>query len=130
MPLEILGPMVVFGIAGIALALHLLGLTSPLRLTSEEAARAAWLREFPDDEITSISLASSGRAALVQLSTSALGLVHTMGADTMAHPLSGAIWHETAQGVRLTLPDFAAPRFDIALTPEERAHWLNEKAAA
>lgn len=47
MPLELLVLMVVVGILGIAFTLHFLGLTDGPGLADEDAARAAWLREFP-----------------------------------------------------------------------------------
>ena len=46
MPLHILGPMVVIGIAGIVVILHLLGLSRTRRFDSEAEARAAWEREM------------------------------------------------------------------------------------
>lgn len=128
MPLEILGPMVVLGIAGIALALHLLGLTAPRRLTTKDEARAAWLREHPDDDIAQVLLARSGRAALITLASGARGLVYAMGADTCAHPLKGARWQQRKNALRVGLPDFAAPHFDIALAPDELPIWLKETA--
>lgn len=124
MPLEILGPMVVLGIAGIALLLHLTGRTAPMRLETEEDARRAWLREHGEDAPGAVLVAASGRAALLRLSSGALGLVTVMGADPSARYLTGASWETTAQGLRIRPPDFAAPRFDIALSEDDRAAWL------
>ena len=129
MPLEILGPMVVLGIAGIALALHLLGLTAPRHQTTEDDARAAWLREHPDDNIAQVLLARSGRAALITLASGERGLVYVMGADTCAHPLTGAQWQQRKGAIRVTIPDFAAPRFDIMLAPGELSQWMKETQA-
>lgn len=56
MPLHILLILVVGGIAGIALALHLLGL-------SEENARAGWPRHRADDRIDAIALSADCRVA-------------------------------------------------------------------
>ena len=124
MPLEIMGPMVVLGIAGIALLLHLTGQTAPMRLQTEEDAHRAWLREHGEDAPGIILVAADGRAALLRLASGALGLVTAMGADPSARYLTGASWETTTKGLRIRLPDFAAPRFDIALSEDDRAAWL------
>lgn len=63
MPLSILLPLVIFGIAGTAVLLHFLGLSQPARLDVEDGARAAWLREFPEEEPTRITLCQNHNAA-------------------------------------------------------------------
>ncbi|WP_298678798.1 hypothetical protein [uncultured Lentibacter sp.] len=124
MPLEILLPLVVLGIAGLGLALHLLGFSTPLRLTCEAHVRAAWLREHPEDAPQTILLTQDGRAALLRLASGHLGLLRALGADTVAQYLGRATWQITANGIKLTLPDFATQPLNIRLTEAERQDWL------
>lgn len=122
MPLEILLPIVVFGIAGIALILHLLGLSRPAMLADEAAARAAWLEEFPEDRPSRVVLSHDHRAALIETTTGP-GIVWPMGADTTARYLDGATLERTAAGLRIDLPDYTAPRIHLALDASEAEGW-------
>ena len=122
MPLSILLPMVIIGIAGIAVLLHLLGLSKPVTLTDEETARAAWLEEFPDDPPTRVTLCHAHSAALVDTARGH-GLVWPMGADTTARYLDGARVHPTETGLRIDLPDYTAPHIHLTLAPDEAARW-------
>ena len=63
MPLELLLVLVIGGIAGIAVLLHVLGFSRSLTFEDEAAARAAWLRAFPDDTVTGVTLSESQSAA-------------------------------------------------------------------
>ena len=127
MPLEILGPVVVLGIAGIALLLHRLGLSEQFELTGEHT-RTAWLREVPDDVPTQILIAKTRNAALLRLASGELGLVSVMGADTAARYLTDARWQHSDEGITLHLPDFAAPHVTIPLEPHEQAQWSSLRA--
>ncbi|MEL7092611.1 MAG: hypothetical protein AAFN94_12835 [Pseudomonadota bacterium] len=122
MPLEILLVLVIGGIAGIALALHLLGMTGAPTLTIVQA-QAAWLREFPDSVIHDVTLSPDGRAAGITDDTGR-GLVWQMGADTCARRLNGGEKIES-RGNRmvLRLGDYAAPRLALTLPPEDRDRW-------
>ena len=51
MPLFILLPLVVLGIAGLVGLVHLLGHSTPLALPDEDTVRKHWQRHFPDDRI-------------------------------------------------------------------------------
>ena len=121
MPLEILVVMVVGGIGAIALALHLLGKSEPVALT-EDSARVAWLRQFPEDQPQVVTVARDGHAALVE-TPGGRGLVWSFGADTVARKLVGAAVQDTATGLRVSFGDYAAPDLRIALEPDERRHW-------
>ncbi|MBU2983581.1 hypothetical protein KO498_17370 [Lentibacter algarum] len=129
MPLEILGPMVVLGIGGIALLMHFVGLSKPFQLTGEHS-RTAWVREVPDDVPTQILIANNQENALLKLASGKLGLVHVMGADTTARYLTGATWHSSNSALTIHLPDFGAPKFTIPLSPQEQANWTALKDAA
>lgn len=128
MPLHILLILVVGGIAGIALALHLLGMTGadPLR---EDTARAAWLRAYPDDSAQRVAVSADGRVARID-SAAGRGLVWRMGADTCARLLTdGAVAHARGSRVRVHLGDYAAPRVAITLTEDEQAEWADWMAS-
>ncbi|GAW35609.1 hypothetical protein RA2_02673 [Roseovarius sp. A-2] len=122
MPLSILLPMVVVGIACIAVLLHLLGLSRRATLPDTAAARAAWLREFPADAPIHVTLCDNRSAALIATETRR-GVVWPMGADTTARYLTGARARRTKTGLRLNLPDYTAPQIHLALDPDEVAAW-------
>lgn len=124
MPLSILLPMVVLGIAGIAVLLHLLGLSQRARLTDEAAARAAWLREYPDDPPARVTLCRDRCAALV-VTKRGRGVVWAVGADTTARHLDGARLKPVRGGLCIDLPDYTAPHIHLALEPDEAAAWQN-----
>lgn len=124
MPLSILLPMVGLGIAGIAVLLHLLGLSRRATLADEAAARAAWLREFPGDAPMRVTLCHDRSAALIMTETGR-GVVWPMGADTTARYLDGAQITPTRTGLCIDLPDYTAPRIHLALDPNETAEWRN-----
>ena len=124
MPLHILGPMVVIGIAGIVVILHLLGLSRTRRFDNDAEARAAWEREM-DAPVSRVILCHNHGAALIETEQGA-GVVWPMGADSTARHLSGARIDRTSDGIVIRLPDFTAPRIRLRLDPDEAALWLTE----
>ncbi len=122
MPLSILLPMVVLGIAGIAVLLHVLGLSRRATLSDAAAARAAWLREFPEDSPIRVILCHDHSAALIETARGR-GVVWPMGADTTARYLNGARIRQRKTGLTLDLPDYTAPRIRLTLAPDEAANW-------
>lgn len=122
MPLEILLPMVVLGIAGITVLLHVLGLSRPALLADGQAARAAWLDEFPEDMPRRVILSHDHRAALIETDRGK-GVVWPMGAHTTARYLEGAQITRTARGLRIDLPDYTAPRIHLTLEADEAETW-------
>lgn len=122
MPLSILLPMVILGIAGIAVLLHLLGLSMPAQFEDEDTARRAWLREFPDDAPARVILSHGRHAALIE-TTQGPGVVWPMGADSTARYLDGAQITQTDHGLRIDLPDYTAPRITLKLDPDEARLW-------
>ncbi len=123
MPLSVLIPVVVIGIAGIAVILHLLGLTAPRRLTDRAEALAAWAREFPELPAAEARLSADQRAALILLPNGEAGIVWCFGADTVARPLAGSELRETETGFVIRLRDVGAPRVTVTLAAEERPRW-------
>ncbi len=123
MPLNILLPMVVIGIAGIAALLHLLGLSRALHFADPDSARAAWNREFPDTPALQVILCQNKRAALID-TPDGPGVVWSMGADSTARFLTGARAMRKPDGIALRLPDFTAPNLRLRLDPDETNLWL------
>lgn len=121
MPLEWLTALVVAGIAGIAALLWLLGYSRVVPFT-EEAARAAWARQEPDQPARSVLLSDDGMAALVETARGP-GIVWRIGTDSTAHWLDGARAVRTKSGLRIDLNDFAAPSVRVTLSPEAAADW-------
>ena len=129
MPLWLLVSLVVGGIAAIALALHLLGLSRAPRLT-DKTARQAWQRAYPESPVERIRVISDGNAALVTAEEGS-GIVWRFGADSCAR-FFGDQTRIMARGqsVVLKLGDFTAPRIHLRLTEEEQADlttWMNGK---
>lgn len=123
MPLELLLALVVVGIAGIALLLHVMGRSDQICLTLEDA-RAEWLRHFPDDEIIDITLSQDTHAAVVR-TVSGAGLLWSFGADTVGRHLIDFDMIETEQGLQVMFHDYATPKVTLQLTPFERRHFEN-----
>lgn len=121
MPLNILLPLVVIGIAAIAVMLHLTGKSKRARLT-QDSARAAWLRHFPDDQVAQVLAADEGHAALVE-TNQGWGLIWSFGADTVARHLTDVAIEDTKQGLRFKFSDFTAPSVRVILAPDERMIW-------
>lgn len=124
MPLEILLILVVGGIGAIALLLHLTGRSRLIQL-DEEAARAAWLRQFPDLPVQEVLLAQTHQAALITTATEpqCLGLVWSFGADTVARDLQAAEVQASNGNLRIEFKDFAAPHAHLRLPPREAEQW-------
>ena len=120
MPLPILLGLVVLGIAGIALMLHLTGHSRPFALGSDAVARVAWARLCPDDPVHALHLA--GGVALVQ-AASGLSLLRPLGADAAAHRI--AAMDPAPGGLRIGFDDLGFADLTVALPPETAAHWLH-----
>jgi hypothetical protein len=125
-PLTILLILVVGGIGGIALMLHFLGKSQPVVL-SDDTARKAWLRLYPEDTVVDVTLSDTGHAALINTGHG-LGLVWSFGIDTVARQLDGAEIVETANHLKIRFPDFSAPSVVISLKETERAEWRSKMA--
>lgn len=125
MPLTLLLPLVVLGIAGIGVLLHLSGQSRPFVIPDAETARREWLRHWPGDTVRAVHL--SGGAALIETAQGeagqGLGLVRPFGADTVAHRLTGMT--ERGAALRLSFGDIAAPAVTLTLPPATRAAWLS-----
>ncbi|WP_298935347.1 hypothetical protein [uncultured Ruegeria sp.] len=121
MPLEILLILVVGGIAGITLLLHLTGRSS-LRVLTQETARMDWRRHFPDDVVIDVTVSHDGHAALVRTETGT-GLLWSLGADTVGRHLLDFDWIEHPNGFEFQFRDFSSPGVVVHLDEIERRHW-------
>lgn len=122
MPLEILAPLVVIGIAGIALLTHLMGFSVSYTFADEDDARARWLREHTGDEITKVILSHDRHAALIETRHGA-GIVWAMGADTVAKRMTRARVEELSHGLCLRFDDFTTPTVSLRLDADEAVIW-------
>lgn len=119
MPLGLLLTLVVGGIAGIALLLHLLGHSARFDLHDAGVARAEWQRHWPGDAVSHVYLAQE--AALVDTDAGP-GLLRTFGADTVAHRVAEMV--PARGGLRIGFAAFEAPAVQVALQPRDRDLWL------
>ena len=120
MPLWLLAVIVVVGLAAIFAVLYFAGLTRVLELT-EATARHEFIADNPNLTPERITLAASRQAALVE--ADGLHLLWVMGADVATHRLQGAIPVDTETGLSVHIPNYAAPRVALVLTPEETRDW-------
>lgn len=125
MPLEILAILVVLGIGGIVLLLHLTGHTENGEIGSAMQAAAQWGRHFPDLSARDPLLSDDGRVALVATDRGA-GVLWSIGADTTARLATGFNVQETDSGLHLRTGDFAAPHIHAPLAdPAHRRQWMH-----
>ena len=124
MPLEILLVIVIGGIAGIALLLHLTGRSARLHLTGD-TARRAWLRHSPEEEPLAILIADDGHAALIRTDTGH-GLVWSFGQDTVARHLGEVDVSVCGSGLKIDFHDFSTPPTRITLSGPELKLWERE----
>ena len=122
MPLHILLPLVVLGIAGITALTWALGLAAPRRFATDDDARRAFAREFPEIAVHGVARCRDGSAALLDTAQGP-ALVWPMGADSTARLLGGVRLRRDARGLVLRLPDYTAPRVALRLPPDEAAQW-------
>lgn len=130
MPLEILAPMVVIGIAGIALMLHLSGLSRTQPLTADRVTRD-WLAQMPALPPLSVAFSDDSRTALIETAQGP-GLLWVFGADTAARLFTDPpTLAETPDRLIVTTGDFTAPRVSIALAGAgDRQRWSGILTAA
>ncbi|NOD84453.1 hypothetical protein [Ruegeria sp. HKCCD6119] len=121
MPLEILLTLVVGGIAGVTLLLHLTGKSQQVMLTPD-IARSQWARHFPDDDVVDVTVSHDGHAAMVRTS-SGNGLLWSFGADTVARHLLDYDLLDHPEGFEILFHEFSVPKTLIRLDDFERHHW-------
>lgn len=122
MPLEILGPMVVVGIALVVLLVHFSGLSRQNKLASGQLAEDIYLANFPNARPESTFLSKDGGSALVKVSARRLGLVVAFGDRFVTRSVSIADLSLTPdrskQSISLNLDDFTLPSADFQFESE------------
>lgn len=124
MPLTLLLPIVILGIAGIFLLIRALNPTPDLTFTDPAMAQALWDHQNPDAAAQAVHITPGGRHVLIETAAGA-GLLWSFGADPVTRTFDTAPEvAETATGLTLTTHDFTAPRIAIPLAdPASRAKW-------
>ncbi len=126
MPLPILGALVVLGIGGLVLLVHLLGGTKRPRYEDEAAAAAAFTSDYPHAQIRRTMLADDRQAALFQLAEG-VGFAAPFGEGRLTRLLgpddvSGV--DEGPMGLTIRLTDYTAPRLTVRMAnADDRAAW-------
>ena len=125
MPLHITLIIVVFGISGTVLLVHLIGWTRSRHIQGLSDARAIWDDFFPEEAIISVLESDDECAALLTLESGAHGLIWSLGDEPVVrllHDPKPAM--ETSTGLRIRLAEFSAPYVDVHLAnPADRARW-------
>ena len=121
MPLWLLGTIVVVGLAAIWIIMRVFGFNRTLTLTHELAAEE-FATDNPGLVPEDIILAKSGKSALIHAGGSTY-LLWVMGVDVATQNLAKARVADAPDGLTLRLPDFAAPRVSLTLTPDEKSTW-------
>lgn len=119
MPLMVLLPLVILGIGGIALLLHLTGHTQNAAVKDTASAQAAWLRHWPRDTPRAVHLSKD--MALV-VCDQGVGLVRPFGMDTVAHFITSM--EQRAETLVIGFDNFAAPSISLNLDQIARDAWL------
>ena len=127
MPLSVLLPLVVVGIALIWGLVRWLQPTPPFRISDTAEALAIWRHRNPETPAETARLNPERSHALVETAAGP-GLVWAMGADPVTRLIPpGTRCIETATGLRLKTGDFTAPGIHIPLPdPRERAQWAEK----
>ncbi|UWQ04295.1 hypothetical protein [Aliiroseovarius crassostreae] len=125
MPLEVLASIVVVGLALIYVIMKIWKFDRCLVLASEEIARAEWEADNPTAPALEVIVAASGQSALVR-SRRGWGVLWVMGLDAASHELKGGVLHDHPAGLRVQLPDFAAPSVVLQLTTDEIPVWRQQ----
>ena len=107
---------------GIALAIGVSVRSRPRRFASEEEARRAWARRYPDLPAGTVTLTAHSAAALV-MTADGPGLVWPPGSGNETRLLHGARARPTPKGLDLRLPDPSAPRLRLVLPAQQVAAW-------
>jgi hypothetical protein len=121
MPLPILLALVVGGIGGVVLLVHLLGWSAPRRFEDDADAIKAFALDFPDAEVKTIYL-SDDRLRAICISQAGVGFVASMGTGLMTRMVASKDVKEisdTKNGMTLKLADFTAPRLNFPLKNAE-----------
>lgn len=79
MPLEILALLVVVGVGGVVLAIHLSGGTVTASIPSGAAAAIRFAEDFPEASVTDTVITANAHSAVLALANGDAGVVHAIG---------------------------------------------------
>lgn len=126
MSLALLAVMVVFGVSGVVLLVHLTGGSKPALLADEAAAQARFATDYPDIPVRSVHLTAAREAAFLALGDGRVGIVKAVGGKFLtrvvsARDLAGAP-RTNGTTILLRIRDFTWPGgvFTFAVDGEAR----------
>ena len=79
MSLMILAVLVVIGVGGVVLAIHLSGGTITVALESEKAAIERFTEDYPEADVRRTIISSNNQTAILALGDGGAGVVHAIG---------------------------------------------------
>ncbi|HRP78458.1 MAG TPA: hypothetical protein PL183_05060 [Aquamicrobium sp.] len=134
MSLTLLVAMVVAGVSGVVLVVHLTGGSRRARLEDEAAARARFGLDFPDLAVEAVHLTAAADAAFLALGDGRVGIVQAIGDRFLtrvvaARDLAGAP-QVTGATLRLRLKDFTWKGGAFTFADEEAADAVGRLLAA
>ncbi|MEZ5872120.1 MAG: hypothetical protein R3D32_09775 [Nitratireductor sp.] len=123
--MTILVPMILVGLALVAVAIHLLGLSKDVFISTISDAIRLLETDFPDAIVEEAILASNGKAAILKLEDGSAGLVEAMGDRYVTRVVAR---NDVRQVERkgdcelvLRLADFTLPRLILNFTEPKAA---------
>ena len=134
MDLTLLVAMVVVGVSGVVLIVHLTGGSRRARLDGEAAARARFGVDFPDLGVETVHLTAAADAAFLALGDGRVGIVQAIGDKFLtrvvaARDLAGAP-RVTGATLTLRLKDFTWKGGAFTFADEETAGAVGRLLAA
>ena len=113
MPLEILAPMVILGIALAVLLVQFSGLSKSAKLTDRSHAAELLKLDYPEERIDQIYLQANGKSALAAFSGGSIGTVSVMGSKFLTRKYTKgdilSVERDADQQVRARFRDFTHP---------------------
>ncbi|MEM8749727.1 MAG: hypothetical protein AAGF28_05455 [Pseudomonadota bacterium] len=115
MPLSILVPMIVVGLAAVFAAVHFGGGSKASVPMDDQTARDRFLQDYPRETVSAVMLSNKGRLALLTLEQSDhLGIVYSFGQSfvtrLIAPPTVKSVSQRSDKAVEIRLRDFTLPR--------------------
>ncbi|MCB1456706.1 MAG: hypothetical protein KDJ48_07960 [Nitratireductor sp.] len=125
MPLTILVPMILIGLALVAIAMRLLGLSKQASISAIGEAISVLRTDYPDALVEEAILASNGKAAILKLEDGSAGLVEAMGDRFITRILAQKDVRQVERkgecDLVLRLADFTLPRLTLTFAEPKAA---------
>ncbi len=127
MSLELTLIIVVFGIAGVVLLVHLTGGSAKVRLNERAIVLDKWHGEFPYISAKNALLDPDYNAALIDLMDGRTGILWAFGNDVVGRVLESGKLGIRKNKLIIDLPDFTAPHLVIRIDdPATRLAWIEK----